>query len=184
MPRRGWPVGVIAGGLFGAWLTAGAARAQATPSGLTLDGLVGLDRATLDGLYAQAGPGAIPEGRVRGRVLALPGTRLARPASSAARIVWQGKVFQPDRAEVVNRFFGLRMIRADLSYGPSWRDGGPAIILDYQRTSRVYARYRDEVREIAPGLYLGLMYARDCPEPRLTRYFAFEAPPAHAHVHD
>ena len=163
-----------------AWLAGGPAHAQSRDpaAGLTLEGLVGMDREALDALYAQAGPGPIPDGRARGRLLARPGSRLARPISNAARVAWQGKVFLPERQMAINRFFGLRMIRANLAYGPSWRDGRPAIILDYAETSRVYARNRDEVREVAPGLYLGLMYARTCPEPSLKLYFAIEARPA------
>jgi hypothetical protein len=88
--------------------------------------------------------------------------------------VWQGKVFGPCPDAAVNRFFGARMIHARVGYGPSWRDGQPALILDYQDTSWVYARNRDEIRQVAPGVYLGLMYARAEPAPRFKMYFVLE----------
>jgi hypothetical protein len=55
-------------------------------------------------------------------------------------------------------------------------DGRPALIIDYSRTSHVYARYRDEIRQVGPGLYLGLMYTRTAPQPTLKTYFLLEVP--------
>jgi hypothetical protein len=155
----------------------GGTRPVAGPPIRSIDQLLGLSPQQLDGLYRQSAVGAIPEGRARGQAIFAPGTRLARPMAKAARVLWQGKVFQGAEASAVNRFFGVRMIRADVSYGASWLDGGPAIILDYQHTSRLYANYRDELREVAPGLFLGLMYARTAPRPSLKMYFALEARP-------
>lgn len=164
---------IVAVGLLLLW--SAAARAQAAAgSGLTLRGLATLDTAALDQLYATAAPGPIPTGKVRGRAIVFPGSPLAGPASGAARLYWQGKVFSPDGTSAVNRFVGIRMIRGNVGLGPSWKDGGPAIILDYQGTSRVYGRYRDEIRQVAPGLYLGLMYERSDQGPSFVRYFAFE----------
>lgn len=95
--------------------------------------------------------------------------------SAGARLVWQGKTIDPSGASATNRFFGLPMIRGQLYQGQSWLDGGPAVILDYAETSRVYAQNRDEIRQIAPGLYLGLMYGRTEPQPTLKLYFVLEA---------
>jgi hypothetical protein len=39
-------------------------------------------------------------------------------------------------------------------------DGNPCIVLDYSKTSRVAGFVRDEIRQIAPGLYIGLVYVR------------------------
>ena len=85
------------------------------------------------------------------------------PWPRARALVWQGKVFDPAEPLAVNRFFGLPMIRAQVYQDRSWLDGAPALVLDYSRTSRVYAQYRDEIRQVAPGLFLGLMYARTAP---------------------
>ena len=40
----------------------------------------------------------------------------------------------------------------------SWHDGKPCIVLDYSKTSIVAHLVRDEIREIAPGVYLGLVF--------------------------
>lgn len=154
------------------------------PEGLavrTLDDLVRLDPVALESLYRQSPPAPIPNGPVTGRPVILPGSIMAVPASKVGRAVWQGKIFDPVQGMAVNRFFGVEAIHGELSYGHSWLDGGPALILDYERTSRLYGPYRDELREVAPGLILGLMYDRRPPCPKRTRFFALDygCTPAH-----
>jgi len=144
----------------------------------SLDDLVRLGPVSLERLYRASPPAPIPTGKVKGRPIVLPGSALAVPASRAGRVLWQGKIFDPTAGTAVNRFFGLPMIRGELSHGRSWLDGRPALILDYQRTSLVYARYRDELREVAPGLMLGLMFDRSGPEPEPAMFFALAHGPA------
>lgn len=139
----------------------------------TVDDLVALCPAQLDALYAQSGPGRVPTGTVRGRVIAAPGTPWAEHASQAAKFIWQGKVFCPMDSSATNRFFGMQIVRGMVGYGPSWRDGAPSLIIDYTRTSHVYRNVRDEIREVAPGVYLGLMFDVN-PAPAFRRYFAFQ----------
>jgi hypothetical protein len=49
-------------------------------------------------------------------------------------------------------------VRAEVSVGPSWLDDRPCVVLDYSRSSVVAGWIRDEIREVAPGLYLGLVW--------------------------
>ncbi|CAN5916723.1 hypothetical protein BH23PLA1_BH23PLA1_15360 [soil metagenome] len=144
---------------------------------VSVDQLLLLGPAELNALYQQCPMAPLPTGKVRGRALLFPGTRLASPASKAARAVWQGKVFDSTTPSAVNRFFGLRMIRANVYQDASWMDGQPCLVLDYSQTSRVYARYRDEIRQVAPGLLLGIMYDRKSPGPDIKMYFALECQP-------
>jgi hypothetical protein len=97
--------------------------------------------------------------------------------AAGTRMVWQGKVFEANNTTAVNRFFGLPVVRAQVYQGQSWHDGSPSLVLDYSQTSRVYARYRDEIRQVAPGLFLGLMYDLTTSPPGLQMYFALEAQP-------
>ena len=138
----------------------------------TLDDLNGLSSAQLDGLYRVSPPGPIPGGRVRGLAL-YPDARFARAKSRAARVAWQGKVFDPASGTATNRFFGMKVVRGNVALGQSWRDGGASLILDYQATSKIYENYRDEIRMVAPGVYLGLMYDRTTSPATLKMYFAF-----------
>ena len=119
----------------------------------------------------------MPVGKVSGRVILFPGTGLTRPASKVARLMWQGKIFKNEQPMAVNRFFGLKIIKANVYQDRSWLDGRPSLILDYSQTSRLYAPYRDEIREVGPGIFLGLMYSRTQPDPTLKMYFALEAKP-------
>jgi hypothetical protein len=131
----------------------------------------------LDDLYRRGSAVAIPPGRVRGTAILAPGTGRNGLLALGTRAVWQGKVIEPSGSMAVNRFFGMPVVRAQVYQDQSWLDGGPALILDYSQTSRIYAQNRDEIRQIAPGLYLGLMYARTAPQPTLRMYFALESVP-------
>ncbi len=91
--------------------------------------------------------------------------------------MWQGKVIEPGQTSAVNRFFGVRVVRGQMYQGPSWLDGQPSLVLDYSQTSLVYANNRDEIRQVAPGLFLGLMYDRTTAPPGLVMYFALESRP-------
>ena len=184
MARNGWRRGLSAAALT---LAATAALSTfATAQGVrpspqaptmpttSVDQLLRLSPPELDALYLQAAPGPIPAGRVKGRTIPYPGTRLAVPASKVSKVIWQGKVFDPERSMAVNKFFGVRFIKGNVGYGESWLDGRPSIILDYSQTSHLYANYRDEIRQVGPGLYLGLMYARTTPQPSLKLYFVLQ----------
>jgi hypothetical protein len=41
---------------------------------------------------------------------------------------------------------------------PSWFDQKPAVILDYSKSSLVAQKVRDEIREVSPGLFLGIVF--------------------------
>ena len=53
---------------------------------------------------------------------------------------------------------GIQAIEATVYKQDSWYDGQPCIVLDYSQTSLVARYVRDEIREIAPGVYLGLVF--------------------------
>jgi hypothetical protein len=112
-------------------------------------------------------------------VLVATGTVLARPLARLVRAAfWQGKIFDPQRGQLVNLLgpSGVRAIRARVYVGNSWYDERPAIVLDYSRTSLIARWVRDEIREVDPGLYLGIAYVW-----RLrTVYFALRFPAAAA----
>src|SRR4051794_8974058 len=115
----------------------------------------------LDALFRASEPGEIPSGEAEGTVLVATGSKLAGPAEKLAHLlVWQGKVFDRKKGELLNEIgpFGLKAVRAKVYKEPSWLDGKETIVLDYSQTSVVAQRVRDEIREVAPGLYLGLVF--------------------------
>src|SRR5207253_1932884 len=76
---------------------------------------------------------------------------------------------------LVNQWCGFRAIKAQVAYGPSCLDGKPSIIMDYSGTSRIiWKDVRDEAREVAPGVYLGLMFKRKDCQPVFKLYFTLE----------
>lgn len=127
---------------------------------VTVEDLLRSSRRELDELYAARDAGAIPKGDTCGTALALPGTPFVRPVSRIARPLWQGKVFDPATGTLINQVMGLRMFTAKVYPGESWFDGKPAIIVDYLETSKAVGPIRDEIREVSPGVYLGMAYLR------------------------
>jgi hypothetical protein len=116
----------------------------------------------LDALFADAPAGEIPVGKGRGQALMATGTFAARALLTITRLLaWQGKVFDGPSHTLRNLVspFGFKAITADVYVDASLFDGHPCIVLDYSKTSRVAGWVRDEIREIGPGLYVGLVYA-------------------------
>jgi hypothetical protein len=144
------------------------------PTPECLEQLASLPWCDLEKLYRQSAAGTIPAGFARGKVIYGPETRFAGARSRMAGRLWQGKHFADD-GTLINQWLGMKAIRARVAYGPSWLDGKTSIILDYHDESRVWADVRDEMREVAPGLYVGAMYLRRCPDPRLKLFFCLEA---------
>jgi hypothetical protein len=143
---------------------------------LSLERLGGMSRCELEWLYRQAEPGIITEGFAHGRAIYPPDAPLAGLRSKLTNTLWHGKIFRAGDCTLVNQWTGLQAIRARVSYGPSWFDGRPSIIMDYRTTADVWSDVRDEVREVAPGLFLGLMYRRRSPRPQFKMFFALRMP--------
>jgi hypothetical protein len=115
----------------------------------------------LDDLFRKSPPGEIPDGEAEGTVLVESGTQLAGPAAKLIHyLVWKGKVFSREKGELKNKIlpFGIKAVRAKVYKEGSWFDGLETIVLDYSKTSFFARHVRDEIREVAPGLYLGLVY--------------------------
>lgn len=152
-----------------------AAFPQAVLSHLTLDDLLRMDRCQLECLYRQAPVACVHCGFHRGQAIRCPGSCWTVPLSRLYGLAWKGKNFSG--CGIVNRWLlGLKAIRGQTGIGPSWLDGRPSLVLDYQGHSLVWDEVRDELRQVGPGLYLGIMYRRRCPSPRQVMFFALEGP--------
>jgi hypothetical protein len=152
----------------------GAATCTPAPP-LCLERLACMSWPQLEQLYRQAEAGAIPQGYARGLAVYCPDGKLASVRSRVSRALWHGKVFDACDGTLVNQWCGFRAIKARVSYGPSCLDGRLSIIMDYRGMSHVWADVRDEVREVAPGLYIGRMYRRHACGPEFKLYFVLQA---------
>jgi hypothetical protein len=128
---------------------------------LDQDRLLEMSAAELDELFGTSGAGEVPTARGRGTVLFMPGTPVAGGVARLARLLaWQGKIFDADGHGLRNLIspFSVPSIRAAVYPERSWLDDRGCIVLDYSRTSTVAHWIRDEIREVAPGLYLGQVF--------------------------
>ena len=128
----------------------------------------------LESLYTRSEMGTAPTGTTRGTAIFSPGTHKTVPVSRMIRVLWRGKEF-PDCETMINRVLWGKAITAKVYVGESWYDGKPSMIFDYAPTSKLFGNARDEVREIAPGLWLGLTYVRKDCRVELTNFFVLEA---------
>lgn len=128
---------------------------------LTTTELMKMSQAELDELYQNSPIGEIPDGDAQGTAMIMPGTVVANILMPIIKLIaWQGKVFYRDRDFLLNKVgpFQFKLIKATIYRGESWLCDGEAIILDYSKTSFVAQEIRDEIREVAPGVYLGQAY--------------------------
>jgi hypothetical protein len=139
-----------------------------------MDDLIRMSRCDLEALYRRSEMGRAPVGVTSGRAIYKPGSRVTVPTAHVVHLLWQGKEFQ-DNGMMVNRVIGLRMVHARVFVGDSWLDGKPSLVMDYEGASKRFSTVRDEVREVAPGLYLGIMYRRRDAGPELAMFFTLDA---------
>lgn len=117
----------------------------------------------VDLLFRNGEVGQIPEGTADGLAIFSPGSSIEPVLGRVVQsLAWQGKVVDSQRRRLRNRIspFGVRAIAADVYRAPSWHDGKDCIVLDYMKRSLVARYIRDEIRRVAPGLYLGLVFVR------------------------
>lgn len=162
---------ILAIGLVcGAAVAPGRASAQSCPH--TLASLKKVSECELTRLFEQAPPGPIPIGYARGEVLLMTDAKLPRLRARLASTAWKGKHFE-ENGEYVNQWPGFTALRGKAELGVSGYDGKPCLLFEYPPDTPLFGNTFDEVREIAPGLYLGRLYER-CPCPRYRGYIAIE----------
>jgi hypothetical protein len=123
--------------------------------------LIGETTGELGEIFRTGAAGAIPNGRGKGTVLIGTGGPLARVAAALSyALAWRGKVVNAREGRLKNLVtpLAIQAIEAAVYKQDSWYDGEPCIVLDYSKTSFVARKIRDEIREIAPGVFLGLVF--------------------------
>ena len=165
------------------------APVQSVP--VTLDLLTRMRTEELKALYAK---GRVPDslavldGTPRGRMLAVAGppdrgltSDLIRAFAGGRVFPWDGKSFQSETAST-GRGINRVIVAGDLFpfstfVGPSEVDGAPAVILDYDKPQNpaLIRMVHDEIREVAPGLFMGPAMRKTKGRPALVLHFAIDA---------
>jgi hypothetical protein len=123
--------------------------------------LLSMSQEALDDLFSNSPSGDIPNGEGQGTAIIAPGTKYsAEIAALINTFGWQGKTFDAAHGTLRNRILasGLNAIVAEVYKTASWFDNKECIVLDYSKTSLVAEHIRDEIRQIGPGTYLGIVY--------------------------
>jgi hypothetical protein len=164
---------VFGGVLVGGPVASAAEPAPAVPAPREMRDLVRMPRSELEALYLASPPANPPSGFAPGRAIKNPGGRFTAANSRLTGVAWQGKIFRDD-GTMINRVFGFgKAIPARVYQGESVIDGQPSLIFDYSG-SKLWPDVRDEVREVEPGLYLGVMY-KGRPNAQQKMFFTLDA---------
>lgn len=175
--------------------TTTAPRTAASPSALlSLDALAALSSDELDGLYRTASVSRSmhsADGALVGRMLAVKGlpAALAAPLrrfAGSRSFVWEGKTFQAasetrgmghNRVNIPKALGRQNLFPFETSFGPSAIDGRPTLVLDYDLdVNPGYIRHiHDEIREVAPGLFLGPAMWKGARNKSLVLWFALDS---------
>jgi hypothetical protein len=118
----------------------------------------------LDEIFRNSPAGEIPTGKTDGTAIVAPGSKMSDEiAWFVNHFTWKGKVFRPEKGDLINRIGPIEheLIVAKVYKGKSWFDEKECIVIDYSKTSLLAHSVRDEIREVAPGIYLGLVYLGD-----------------------
>jgi hypothetical protein len=97
-----------------------------------------------------------PCGKTRGTVLSSDGP-CPKLKARMQNLAWKGKTFHGD-GTFINRWPGFEAISATTSQGTSLFDGQPCLVMQYDDKAPIFGGLRDELREIAPGTWLGRSY--------------------------
>jgi hypothetical protein len=169
------------------------ARSTQEASSLDLSRLREMTFSELDALYRSASkPASLSDlnGDAIGAMLAWrkpasgPLASLLRNFGGSSSFPWKGKSFlakNDDSGEGINRvtLFGKRRwFPFKTRFGDSFLDGKPTFILDYSGPANppLIRSIVDEVREVAPGLYLGpaALLVKSTPKPILFFAVSFQ----------
>ncbi len=127
----------------------------------TSEQLLAMSQTELDELFSKSPAGDIPNGEAHGTAIIAAGTKFSPEIAALINIfTWQGKTFDAAHGTLTNRILalGLNAIVAQVYKTESWFDGKECIVLDYSKTSLLAKHIRDEIRQIGPGMYLGIVY--------------------------
>lgn len=124
-------------------------------------------------LFREGTPDAGPVGPTRGTVLFADDAMFPRMKARLQGVVWKGKRFHGD-GTFTNRWVGgITAGTVSTVVEPSWLDGQPSLTANYPPTALVFRNVRDELRQVAPGVWLGRSYDATTGKPK--NWFVLEA---------
>lgn len=147
-------------------------RQVVIPRVTSLADLKALSPEQLQALYGISPAGRHPVGYLRGEVLYLDKTLLPRTKILVAGVIWRGKYFD-ENSGFVNQWTAFRAIASQTQLGPSYYDARPALILEYSNLIPYFGAMRDEIREVAPGVYLAMVFPKNDPH-RMRGFIGLE----------
>ena len=121
-----------------------------------------MSRRSTGRFFTRSPAGEIPKGEGKGTAIIAPGTDVSqRDRRFRESLHLEGQSVRSGKGEFAEQdsaFRSSNAIMAKVYKDKSWFDEKECIVLDYSKTSLVAQWIRDEIREVAPGIYLGKVY--------------------------
>jgi hypothetical protein len=160
----------VAGVMLGLAVVVQAGEPKPCPP--TLEQLRHMNIEELQQLFSDSDMGRPLVGYGRGRLICST-DKHPRVRIAMTNTLWRGKTAAEDGSFVNHWIGGVDVIDSRYVVGPSWIDGKPAMLFEYPPGTPICGNMHDELREVAPGLYIGPLYDR-CPVPKLRGFLAVQ----------
>ena len=134
-----------------------------TTSTLKGKDLVNMSQSEIDDLYNKGSVNKIPDGDSTGIAIIWAGSIFTKIIAFLSWLLfWKGKYFYKEEGYFLNKIlpFGIRAVKGEIYIEKEtcFFCRGKAIVLDYSKTTLLLRAVREEMREIAPGLFLAQVY--------------------------
>ena len=128
--------------------------------------LRGWSRCRLEDLFRHGTAHVPPVGAYRGDILLFTDFyRCPKLSRRLSGLAWKGKHFE-EGGTFINQFASGKALRSCVGAGSSWLDGQPAVVLEYADGTPLFGTTRDEIRQVAPELYVVMLFERTTGEVR------------------
>ncbi len=158
--------------ILGAFVPIASLSATDVACPVTVADLKRMNLCELHRLFEEGRVTECPHGYGRGHVLYMADAHFPKLRARLAGSAWKGKHFE-DCCQFINQWPGFKALRGSGAIGTSWHDDKPCLVLEYPPKTPIFGKTRDELREVAPGLYLARLY-ETCPCPHFRGYFALQ----------
>jgi hypothetical protein len=143
--------------VLGMWLITATAVSAGEPAAIAA--FRQLSPCDYEAMFAIGEPVKPPAAKYRGAVLWVETAACPRIRARLQNTVWKGKHFD-ECGCFTNCFPGFEALPACGRIEASWADGKPAFVMDYPSDYRLFGNNRDELRQVAPGVWLGRVWLR------------------------
>ncbi len=123
--------------------------------------LLAMSQQQLDDIFGSSPAGDVPSGEAQGTAIIASGTVFSSEIAEVISLFgWKGKTFDAVHGTLRNRLLAFESTPSSprSTKAPAGSTARSASCSITRRTSTVASHIRDEIRQIGPGMYLGIVF--------------------------